>query len=83
MVGKQTLPEGNERQGRSPLEECFATLGETHQESVYRAIERLVEAGEQVGFNCPRPHSDAERGNERRIPARRDRGEDGGYVSSR
>jgi len=50
MVGKQTLPEGKERQGRSPLEECFATLGETHQESVYGAIERLVEAGEQVGF---------------------------------
>ena len=34
-----------------PLEDCFATLGETHNEFVYGAIERLVQAGEQVGFS--------------------------------
>jgi hypothetical protein len=32
------------------FENCLATLGEAHDESVYAAIERLVEAGEQVGF---------------------------------
>ena len=36
---------------QSPFEECFATLGEIHDESVYGAIERLVQAGEQVGFS--------------------------------
>jgi hypothetical protein len=35
---------------KSPLEECFDTLGEAHDENVYGAIERLVRAGEQVGF---------------------------------
>jgi hypothetical protein len=40
----------NEREG-SPLEDCFATLGETHNEFVYGAIERLVQAGEQAGFS--------------------------------
>ena len=28
----------------------MATLGEVHDESVYGAIERLVEAGSEVGF---------------------------------
>jgi len=40
----------NERE-LSPLEDCFATLGETHNEFGYGAIERLVQAGEQVGFS--------------------------------
>jgi hypothetical protein len=35
----------------SLLEDCFVTLGETHNEFVYGAIERLVQAGEQVGFS--------------------------------
>jgi hypothetical protein len=38
------------RQGNAWFETCLATLGEAHDESVYGAIERLVEAGEQVGF---------------------------------
>ena len=38
----------NERQGHSPFEACFHTLGEAHNENVYGAIERLVQAGEQV-----------------------------------
>jgi hypothetical protein len=49
MAGIATLRARNERQ--SPLEECFAMLGETHNEDVYGAIERLVQAGEQVGFS--------------------------------
>jgi hypothetical protein len=40
----------NERQ-QSPLEDCLATLGDTHSEFVYGAIERLVQAGAQVGFS--------------------------------
>jgi hypothetical protein len=32
------------------FEECIATLGEVHDESVYGAIERLVEAGSAVGL---------------------------------
>jgi hypothetical protein len=32
------------------FEECVATLGEVHDENVYAAIERLVEAGSEVGF---------------------------------
>jgi hypothetical protein len=50
MAGKEKLLTTRERRGISPFEECFAILGETHDESAYRAIERLVEAGEQVGF---------------------------------
>lgn len=34
----------------SPFEECFDTLGEAHSEDVYGAIERLVQAGEEVGL---------------------------------
>ena len=36
----------------SPLEECFETLGEAHNEDVYGAIERLVQAGEEVGLTA-------------------------------
>lgn len=32
------------------IDECFDTLGEVHTESAYGAIERLVQAAEQVGF---------------------------------
>lgn len=32
------------------FEECMATLGEVHDESAYCAIERLVQAGSEVGF---------------------------------
>jgi hypothetical protein len=32
------------------FEECVVTLGEVHDENVYAAIERLVEAGFEVGF---------------------------------
>lgn len=35
------------------FEDCAAVLGEVHDESVYRAIERLVQAAEQVGFSAP------------------------------
>jgi hypothetical protein len=35
------------------FEECITALGEAHNETAYGAIERLVEAGEQVGFNVP------------------------------
>ena len=50
MAGTATLLARNSHPGRSPLDECFDTLGEAHNESVYAAIERLVQAGEQVGF---------------------------------
>jgi hypothetical protein len=51
MAAIATFPGRKERQAQSPFEECFATLGEVHDESVYGAIERLVQAGEQVGFS--------------------------------
>jgi hypothetical protein len=51
MAGTVRLSTSNERQGQSPFEECFDTLGEAHNENVYGAIERLVQAGEQVGFS--------------------------------
>lgn len=35
---------------KSPFQECFDILGEAHNEDVYGAIERLVQAGEEVGF---------------------------------
>jgi hypothetical protein len=50
MAGIANFPARNRHQGRSPLDECFDTLGEPHKENVYAAIERLVQAGEQVGF---------------------------------
>jgi hypothetical protein len=50
MAETATSPRRKQRQDESSLEECFDTLGEAHDENVYRAIERLVQAGEQVGF---------------------------------
>lgn len=50
LVGKGNLTTTPGRQGNTWFETCLATLGEAHDESVYGAIERLVEAGEQVGF---------------------------------
>ena len=50
MAGIAMVHTRNERE-QSPLEECLATLGETHNEFVYGAIERLVQAGAQVGFS--------------------------------
>lgn len=50
MAGIATISARNERQGQSSFDECFDTLGEAHNEDVYSAIERLVQAGEQVGF---------------------------------
>jgi len=50
MAGIAMVRTRSERE-QSPLEDCFATLGETHNEFVYSAIERLVQAGEQVGFS--------------------------------
>jgi hypothetical protein len=51
MAAIATFPGRKERQAQSTLEECFLTLGEVHDESVYSAIERLVLAGEQVGLS--------------------------------
>jgi hypothetical protein len=52
MVSKAKFP-GTIRQSERPaFEECLTTLGEIHDESAYRAIERLVEAGEAVGFSA-------------------------------
>ena len=51
MAAIATFSAAKQRQAQSPLDECFATLGEVHDESVYGAIERLVQAGEQVGFS--------------------------------
>ena len=50
MAGIAMVRTRNERE-QAPLEDCFATLGEAHNEFVYSAIERLVQAGEQVGFS--------------------------------
>jgi len=50
MTETVTSPKGKGRQGKSRFEEFFNILGEAHAENVYCAIERLVQAGEQVGF---------------------------------
>lgn len=50
MLGKGNLTVKTEELGNPWFESCVATLGEAHDESVYGAIERLVEAGEEVGF---------------------------------
>lgn len=50
IAGKRNLKTTTEGLGRTSFENCLATLGEVRHESVYGAIERLVEAGEQVGF---------------------------------
>jgi hypothetical protein len=44
------MSSGAEVTTESWFEECVATLGEVHDENVYAAIERLVEAGCEVGF---------------------------------
>lgn len=49
----QTLRTSAEGEGTPWFEECLTTLGEAHHESVYGALERLVEAGEQVGLTGP------------------------------
>jgi len=50
MAGTATWLGRSERRAAPGFEECFDTLGEVHNESAYGAIERLVQAGEQVGF---------------------------------
>jgi len=39
-----------QRQDESQSKECFDTLGEAHEENAYGAMQRLIQAGEQVGF---------------------------------
>jgi hypothetical protein len=51
MAGIATISARNEHAGQSPFDACFNALGEVHSENVYDAIERLVQAGEQVGFS--------------------------------
>jgi hypothetical protein len=53
MARRQAILTSEAGTGRSRYEDCFTTLGETHDESAYAAIERLVQAGEQVGFTAP------------------------------
>ena len=48
-----TLMISARNRGKSPFQDCFDTLGEVHSEDVYGAIERLVQAGEEVGFAGP------------------------------
>ena len=50
MAGTATWRAREQRHAQSSLEQCFDALGEAHNEDVYYAIERLVQAGEQVGF---------------------------------
>lgn len=50
MAGTATWRARDQQRPQSSLEQCFDTLGEAHHEEVYYAIERLVQAGEQVGF---------------------------------
>ncbi len=49
-ISKQGPRTMTKLQGNSWFENCLATLGKAHDESVYGAIERLVLAGDQVGF---------------------------------
>jgi len=50
MAGTATWLGRSDPRGVLGFDECFDTLGEVHNESAYGAIERLVQAGEQVGF---------------------------------
>lgn len=43
----------SQHQGEKWFESSAAVLGEVHDESIYRAIERLVQAAQQVGFSVP------------------------------
>jgi hypothetical protein len=48
MSGAATL---RNQRDQSRWDECLNALHETNTEDVYNAIERLVQAGEQVGFS--------------------------------
>ena len=50
MIETAISPARKQGQTQSPVEECFDTLGAAHDENVYLAIERLVQAAEHVGF---------------------------------
>ena len=50
LVATATSSAKNEHEMKSPFEQCLHALGEAHDENVYSAIERLVQAGEQVGL---------------------------------
>lgn len=50
MAETAISPPKKQGQAQSPVEECLDTLGEAHDENVYGAIERLIQASEQVGF---------------------------------
>jgi hypothetical protein len=52
MVSKAKLPGAIHQRMASPVDQCFATLGEIHNQNAYGAIERLVEAGAAVGFSA-------------------------------
>lgn len=47
-----TLMRFGSKRVTSPFQECFDTLGEAHNEDVYGAIERLVQAGQEVGLTA-------------------------------
>lgn len=51
MVSEAKFPRTIRQSERPACDECLATLGEIHDQSAYAAIERLVEAGEAVGFS--------------------------------
>jgi hypothetical protein len=51
MAGTTTIAARNERQRPITFRQCFDTHGQAHNENVYGAIERLVQAGEQVGLS--------------------------------
>jgi hypothetical protein len=50
MAAAFTFVSNHGHNAQTPFEECFEALGEAHDENVLGAIERLVAAGEQVGF---------------------------------
>jgi hypothetical protein len=52
-VGEQKMLWRAETARENWFEECIATLGEVHDESIYGAIERLVAAGSEVGLTVP------------------------------
>src|SRR5690348_6503001 len=51
MIGKAKFPERLHQGDVTSFDECLASFGEIHDESAYGAIERLVEAGADVGFS--------------------------------
>jgi hypothetical protein len=52
MAAPFTFHSNHRHNPPTPFEECFEVLGEAHEETVFGAIERLVAAGEQVGFSA-------------------------------